>query len=42
MDLAEEDWEGHEEGSNDITHSGIFSDAALVLSLERELPLPAY
>ena len=41
MDLAEEDWEGHEEGSNEITHGGIFSDAALALSLEKELPPPA-
>ena len=37
MDLAEEDWEGHEEGANEITPNGIFSDAALALSLEKKV-----
>ena len=41
MDPAEEDWEGHDEGSNEITPRGIFSNVALALSLEKELPPPA-
>ena len=41
MDPAEEDLEGHEEGANKITSDGMFSDAALALSLKKELPPPA-
>ena len=41
MDPAEEDWEGYKEGVNEITPGGTFSDAALGLSLEKELPPPA-
>ena len=32
MDLAEEDWEGHEEGANEISPGGTFSYVALALS----------
>ena len=35
MDPAEEDWEGHEEGANEITPGGTFSNAALALPLGR-------
>ena len=31
MDLAEEDWEGHEEGANEISPGGTFSYVALAL-----------
>ena len=31
MDLAEEDWEGHEEGANKISPGGTFSYMALAL-----------
>ena len=31
-DLAEEDWEGHEEGAHEISPGGTFSDVALALS----------
>ena len=35
MDLAEEDWEGHEEGANEISPGGTFSYVALALSPRR-------
>ena len=31
MDLAEEDWEGHEEGANEISPGRTFSYVALAL-----------
>ena len=31
MDLAEEDWESHQEGANEISPGGTFSDSALAL-----------
>ena len=34
-DLAEEDWEGHEEGAHEISPGGTFSDVALALSPRR-------
>ena len=35
MDPAEEDWEGHKEGANEISHGGTFSDAAPALPPRR-------
>ena len=35
MGPAEEDWEGHEEGANEITPGGTFSNASLALPLGR-------
>ena len=35
MDLAEEDWEGHEEGANEISPGGTFSYVALALPPRR-------
>ena len=32
MDPAEEDWDGHKEGVNEISYGGTFSDAALSLA----------
>ena len=35
MDPAKEDWEGREEGVNEIPPGGTFSNAALALPLRR-------